>query len=164
MKKKVVKTPHDLNTERQMQEEKDKTASIKREMLFLTRKVGSNALSAGYYVQMKDLLEDLLMLELAQRAAEATIQFNTKNKIISIEHHHLNAFRAEMEKAKTLKLITGILSLSGHFDVEGVLDKVTTAMYGPKTKKEKTPDLLAELKKIMADYAKKITKVKGAAE
>lgn len=95
-------------------------------MLFLTRQVGRNPLATGYYIQLKELLEDLLMLELAQRVAEATMKFYTRNKTLVINDQSLVPFRSEMEKAKTLKLVSGVLSLSGCLDVESVLDKVTT--------------------------------------
>lgn len=140
----------------------NRISELRREMIFLTRSVGKNPLSIGYYTQIKDLLEDLMMLELAQRAAEVTIQFQTINKIISIDDRALAPFRAEMEKAKTLKMITGILSITGCLDTEDVLSKVTTYMYGPKmpkdTKTEKEINTLNEIKKLLDDYARKIEK------
>lgn len=144
-------------------EDKEIEASLKREMLFLTRQVGRNPLATGYYIQLKELLEDLLMLELAQRAAEATMKFYTRNKTLVINDQSLVPFRSEMEKAKTLKLVSGVLSLSGCLDVESVLDKVTTAIYGPKhPSKQKDDNTVEEIRKIVTEYAKRIEKAMTA--
>lgn len=139
-------------------EGKEKLLSLKREMEFLTRRVAKNPLSTSYYTQIKELLEDLLMLELAQRAAEVTVQYQTRNKIISIQEQDLTSFRLEMEKAKTLKLVAGILSLTGYLNVEDVLDKVTSTIYGPRINRvnDSKDSLLKDLKKILDSYASKL--------
>lgn len=159
-KRKEVAAALNPYTKQFLEEEREKLASVKREMLLLTRKVGRNPLAAGYYIQIKDLLEDLMMLELAQKAAESTMKFDSANKIITIDDASLGPFRAEMEKAKMLKLVAGVLSLSGCLNVEDTLDKVTSSMYGPriKDKKSKDIDVLSEVKKIVDSYSKKLEK------
>lgn len=139
-------------------EKRDKHSQMRKEAIFLTRKVASNPLASGYYTQIKDLLEDLLMLDLAQKAAEAQLKYQTRNKVLVVDDNNLAPFRAEMERAKTLKLVTGVLSLSGHLDVESVLDKVANSLYAPNTPSQESnqANLLSEIKKMLDSYAKKM--------
>lgn len=158
-KKKTGAAPRNLQAELAWEEEKEATDALHREMLLLMQKVGRNPVAKGYYVQMKDVLEDLLMLELAQKAAEATMKFQTRNKILVVNDRALAPFRAEMERAKTLKLVTGVLSLSGHLDVDGAVELAMSALYGPRDREkptEKEGKLLAQIQSMLDGYAKKI--------
>lgn len=149
-----------LVKEYQKEERKNKDRNLRQEMIFLSRKVAGNPLARGYYIQLKELLEEMLMLELAQRSVEATMRYETRNKIISIDENSLAPFRAEMEKAKTLKLITGILSATGHLDIESVLERVEDSLYGPKKVEEKqTKDIVSQMKELLDNYSKKMEKL-----
>lgn len=140
------------------EEHRKRTAILKQEMLYLTRKVARNKLATDYYIQLKELLEELLMLDLAQKAVEATMKFETRNKVISIDDSSLLQFRTEMEKAKTLKLVSGILSATGHFEVDRVLEKIESLLYAPSQKSDssKADDTISRLKKLLDTYAKKM--------
>lgn len=166
VKKKAGASPPETYTDIAWQEKREKGNALRREMLLLTRKVGRNPLAAAYYTQMKDLLEEILMMELAQKAVEATMKCNTQNKIICVTDTSLAPFRTEMEKAKTLKLVAGVLSMSGHLDVEGALNRVSDTLYGPRREdhKDSNNSLLAELREMIEAYSKKIDKsIKDAA-
>jgi hypothetical protein len=167
VKKKAGASPPETYTDIAWQEKREKGNALRREMLLLTRKVGRNPLAAAYYTQMKDLLEEILMMELAQKAVEATMKCNTQNKIICVTDTSLAPFRTEMEKAKTLKLIAGVLSLSGHLDVDGAVELAMSALYGPRDKEkpaEKEGKLLAQLQAMLDGYAKKIESTVMAAQ
>ena len=158
-KNKPGSAPHNLQAELACEEEKEAKDALHREMLLLTQKVGRNPLARGYYTQIKAVLEDLLMLELAQKAAEATMKFQTRDKILVVNDKALAPFRAEMERAKTLKLVSGVLSLSGHLDVDGAVELAMSALYGPRDKDkpaEKEGKLLTQLQAMLDGYAKKI--------
>lgn len=166
-KKKAGSAPRNLQAELAWEEEKEVTDALHREYLLLTQKVGRNPLAKGYYTQIKDVLEDLLMLELAQKAAEATLKFQTRDKILVVNDRSLAPFRAEMERAKTLKLIAGVLSLSGHLDVDGAVELAMSALYGPRDKEkpaEKEGKLFAQLQAMLDGYAKKIESTVMAAQ
>lgn len=134
---------------------------LNQEMVFLTRKVAGNPLAMGYYIQLKELLEELLMLDLAQRAVEATMKYETRNKIISIDDNSLTPFRSEMEKAKTLKLATGVLSATGYLDVESALSRIEEVLYGPKkpTENVQTEQIVSRLKELLDNYSKKMERL-----
>lgn len=139
------------------EERKNRDRSLRQDMIFLTRKVGRNSLAKGYYIQLKELLEDLLMLELAQKAVEATVKYETKDKVISIDDNSLAPFRAEMEKAKTVKMVTGVLSATGYLDVESALSRVEELLYGPKKADTKQADTtISQIRVLLDNYAKRM--------
>lgn len=155
-KKKQEKT--DILKEYMKGQKKARDRTLSQEMIFLTRKVAGNPLARDYYTQLKELLEELLMLDLAQRAVEATVKYETRNKIISIDDSSLAPFRAEMEKAKTLKLASGILSATGYLDVESALSRIEEILYGPKkpTENVQTEKIVSRLKELLDDYSKRM--------
>ena len=165
-KHKAGATPPETYTELAWEEKREQGNALRREMILLTRKVGRNPLATAYYAQMKDILEDLLMMELAQKAVESTMKCNTQNKILQVSDAALGPFRAEMDRAKTLKLASGVLSMSGHQDVDGALERLTDTLYGPRkeTKKDSDKAILSQLQEMLESYAKKVEKsIKDAA-
>lgn len=149
-------TPYGKEKKKERQNEID---ALKRETKLLSAKVASNHVARGYYVQMKEVLEDLLMLELAQKAIEARMKYETRGKLIRIDDNSLAPFRNELEKVKHIKLVEGILSASGVLDIQEIMSHLYEFMYNNQEVKRKKADPLKELKQVLDMYADKLNKI-----
>lgn len=153
--------PSPFNKERNEEEARQRD-ELRRQAEFLKKKAESNALSRDYFNAFKDIINEILMIELAQKAAESHFLHSTRFSNIRVDENSLSAFRRELEKAKLLKLITGILETTGSFNIEEIISLVSNTLYGPKpaTSRTDTHKQTAELKKILNEYITTLEKLK----
>jgi hypothetical protein len=150
------KTPYEQDI---IQEEESRLEELSRTSNLLMSKTTSNQVANAYYIQLRALLEDILMLELAQKTTEVSLMKDTYSSIISINESSLKQFREEMEKAKTLKLITGILSITGSLNLEDNLQNVSNKIYGVESKpiqKDSFSSLKKDIKDMFENYLQQL--------
>lgn len=84
-----------------------------REANALQLYVDNSEVSSGYYTAFSLILKELLDMEVAQKCAEYNAILKTKDDIVNVSEQDLHSFRSELEKLKTIFMVTKLVDTLG---------------------------------------------------